>query len=151
MLHSPCFPSSSRFSSHLFCILTYILCSPFSSRPPPTSSSSSPVTLFSPFPSHHCTAPEVLLRQGHGRAVDWWSLGALLFEMISGFPPFYRYLYSPPQSLSSHTHTHTHRNSSLLLFLTSLLLHDTSLQSTRPLTLYPLNSFIRSFVHPLIT
>ena len=36
-------------------------------------------------------APEVLLRHGHGRAVDWWSLGSLLFEMISGFPPFYRY------------------------------------------------------------
>ena len=34
-------------------------------------------------------APEVLKRQGHGRAVDWWSLGALTFEMISGLPPFY--------------------------------------------------------------
>lgn len=34
-------------------------------------------------------APEVLLRQGHGRAVDWWSLGALTFEMLVSLPPFY--------------------------------------------------------------
>ena len=34
-------------------------------------------------------APEDLKRQGHGRAVDWWSLGALTYEMISGLPPFY--------------------------------------------------------------
>eukprot|EP01035_Chromulina_nebulosa_P017529 gene17529-23091_t len=34
-------------------------------------------------------APEVLARQGHGRAVDWWSTGALLYEMVVGLPPFY--------------------------------------------------------------
>ena len=33
-------------------------------------------------------APEVLQRVGHGRAVDWWSLGILMFDMLNGGPPF---------------------------------------------------------------
>lgn len=34
-------------------------------------------------------APEIILRQGHGQAVDWWSLGCIIYEMLIGLPPFY--------------------------------------------------------------
>ncbi|XP_039602160.1 cAMP-dependent protein kinase catalytic subunit PRKX, partial [Polypterus senegalus] len=34
-------------------------------------------------------APEVIQSKGHGRAVDWWALGVLIFEMLSGYPPFF--------------------------------------------------------------
>jgi len=33
-------------------------------------------------------APEVLLNKGHGKPVDWWTLGILIYEMIVGYPPF---------------------------------------------------------------
>jgi len=33
-------------------------------------------------------APEVLLNKGHGKPVDWWTLGILAYEMIVGQPPF---------------------------------------------------------------
>lgn len=34
-------------------------------------------------------SPEVLDRQGHGTAVDWWNLGMVLYEMLTGLPPWY--------------------------------------------------------------
>lgn len=33
-------------------------------------------------------APELLLMQGHGPAVDWWALGVCLYEFMTGIPPF---------------------------------------------------------------
>lgn len=35
-------------------------------------------------------APEIIQRFSHGKGVDWWTLGILLFEMLSGFSPFWR-------------------------------------------------------------
>ncbi len=34
-------------------------------------------------------APEIIQSAGHGKGVDWWALGILLFEMMVGFPPFF--------------------------------------------------------------
>lgn len=33
-------------------------------------------------------APEILLNQGHGKGVDWWTLGILIYEMNAGIDPF---------------------------------------------------------------
>mmetsp|Transcript_39476 Transcript_39476/g.100885 ORF Transcript_39476/g.100885 Transcript_39476/m.100885 type:complete len:385 (+) Transcript_39476:646-1800(+) len=33
-------------------------------------------------------APEIITGSGHGKSVDWWSVGILLYEMLAGVPPF---------------------------------------------------------------
>jgi serine/threonine protein kinase len=41
-------------------------------------------------------AQEVLLGTGHGATVDWWALGAVMFEFFIGYPPFHA---STPQKI----------------------------------------------------
>ncbi|RHY57322.1 hypothetical protein DYB38_001554 [Aphanomyces astaci] len=33
-------------------------------------------------------APEMIRNKPYSHAVDWWALGALIYEMVTGYPPF---------------------------------------------------------------
>ena len=39
--------------------------------------------------SYAYLAPEMLKKKGHGKAVDWYLIGVVLYELLTGLPPFY--------------------------------------------------------------
>lgn len=32
----------------------------------------------------HYFPPEMITREGHGKAADWWALGCVIYEMVCG-------------------------------------------------------------------
>ncbi|XP_076338832.1 microtubule-associated serine/threonine-protein kinase 2-like isoform X1 [Tachypleus tridentatus] len=44
-------------------------------------------------------APEVILRRGYGKPVDWWSMGIILYEFLVGCVPFFG---ETPEKLFAH-------------------------------------------------
>ncbi len=39
--------------------------------------------------SYAYLAPEMIKKAGHGKAVDWYLLGVVFYEMLTGMPPYY--------------------------------------------------------------
>jgi len=70
-------------------------------------------------------APEVIRKEAYGRSVDWWCLGAVLYEMLYGLPPFYSRdvsvmydsILHKPLSFRDHIHVSKAAKSLLLALL----------------------------------
>ena len=40
-------------------------------------------------PRCHCYNNLLMQSKGHGKSVDWWAIGILIYEMLAGYPPFF--------------------------------------------------------------
>jgi microtubule-associated serine/threonine kinase len=58
------------------------------------------ISILQVFGTPEYIAPEVILRQGYGKPVDWWSMGIILYEFLIGCVPFFG---ETPEELFAHT------------------------------------------------
>ena len=42
-------------------------------------------------------APEMIKQKGHGKSIDWYLLGTLIYELVIGVPPYFSKDYSYEQ------------------------------------------------------
>uniref|UniRef100_A0A2K5SB69 cAMP-dependent protein kinase n=1 Tax=Cebus imitator TaxID=2715852 RepID=A0A2K5SB69_CEBIM len=71
-------------------------------------------------------APEIILSKGYNKAMDWWALGVLTYEMAVGFLPFYadQPIQIYEKIVSGKVRFPSHVNSDLKELLRSLLQVD---------------------------
>jgi len=75
-------------------------------------------------------SPEMVSRNGHGQATDWWGLGVLLYEMLTGDPPFQgrdiEGLFSEIKEAEVQLASHTRISSEALALIKGLLTKESN-------------------------
>lgn len=79
VIHRDLKPENLLLDSEGYCILTDFGFAKVMTAPRTTTLCGTPDYL----------APEIITGKGHGKGVDWWTVGILIFEMLASTPPFF--------------------------------------------------------------